>query len=149
MRLKVIHCCSFLVVLLILMASYALGYKCYTFLSSSINSVCTLCFVRRNSDLLSSFKVAVALETHKYFLSLHPVLRGLGISSAEKLNSELYVVFFKFKFHLNPANSNIWIKFINHRHSLLCNSKANKKKVHSCMRSLLPISSLCSIFQSI
>lgn len=33
---------------------------------------------------------------------LHPVLRVLGISSAEKLSSELYVAFFKFKIHLNP-----------------------------------------------
>jgi len=76
-KLNVSHCCNFLLVLLILTASCTLGCKCYIFLSSSIYSVYTLCFVRRNNDLLSFFKVVVALEgadisvlleTRKYFL---------------------------------------------------------------------------------
>lgn len=40
---------------------------------------------------------------------LHPVLRGFGISSAEKLNSELYVAFLKFKIHLNPDTGQVQI----------------------------------------
>lgn len=75
---------------------------------------------------------------------LHPVLRVLGISSAEKLSSELYVAFFKFKIHLNPDTGQTqifgWNLFITGSVSCVsdCHVKANKqKKVHSCMRSLL------------
>lgn len=98
-KLKVTHCCSFLVLLLILTASCTLGYKWYSFLSSSINSVYTLCFVRRNSDLLSSYKVAVTLEREDYFCPAVQFYEGISI--AEELSSELYVAFFKFKIHLH------------------------------------------------
>lgn len=40
---------------------------------------------------------------------LHPALRGFGISSAEKLNSELYIFFFKFKIHLSPDTGQIQV----------------------------------------
>lgn len=87
--------------------------------SNSIYFVYTLCLVRRNSNLLqSSFKVAVPHErgdlsillgTHKYSLYAATISKVFDTSSAEKLNLELYVAFFKFKIHVTPDTGQMQI----------------------------------------